>query len=156
MPLVPFCPQNQILGPHLVVVSSVLFQWGARAVHARPTPVQSQLTQGCCCHAVQTRMRKLEALRLEVDSRRRTVQALTLKVDKQRANLPKTRAKGEEEMQSTIKSMQHKENKLAGERGTLQWFQTHSPASVAAPIVKVDAAPSWQSSKMITITGMCG
>ena len=59
-------------------------------------------------------MKKLEEIRLEVDSRRRTVADLSAKVEKQRARLPQTRAKGEDEMQNTIKTMQHKENKLAG------------------------------------------
>ena len=64
--------------------------------------------------APQLRMKKLEEIRLEVDSRRRTVADLSAKVEKQRARLPQTRAKGEDEMQNTIKTMQHKENKLAG------------------------------------------
>lgn len=33
-------------------------------------------------------------------------------VEKQKLNLARTRAKGEDEMQMTIKTMQHKENKL--------------------------------------------
>ena len=59
-------------------------------------------------------MTKLEALRLEVDSRRRTVSTLGRKVDGQRARLPTTRAKGEYEMENTIKVLQHKESKLSG------------------------------------------
>lgn len=59
-------------------------------------------------------MKKLEQIRLEVDSRRRTVLDLSMKVEKMRDNLPKTRAKGEDEMQATMKQQQHKENKLAG------------------------------------------
>jgi hypothetical protein len=35
-------------------------------------------------------------------------------VEKQRDKLPQTRAKGEDEMNNTIKTLQHKENKLAG------------------------------------------
>lgn len=35
-------------------------------------------------------------------------------VEKQRDRLPQTRAKGEDEMNNTIKTLQHKENKLAG------------------------------------------
>lgn len=62
---------------------------------------------------VQNRMNKLEALRLEVDSRRRTVAKLGKKVDSQRAKLPQTRAKGEYEMENTIKVLQHKESKLS-------------------------------------------
>lgn len=62
---------------------------------------------------VQNRMSKLEALRLEVDSRRRTVAKLGKKVDSQRSRLPQTRAKGEYEMENTIKVLQHKESKLS-------------------------------------------
>ncbi len=40
-------------------------------------------------------------------------------VEKMRDNLPKTRAKGEDEMQATMKTQQHKENKLAGTQCTL-------------------------------------
>lgn len=67
-------------------------------------------------NTVQTRMTKLEGLRLEVDSRRRTVADLGQRIDKQRARLPQTRNKGEFEMEQTIKKMQHKENKLAAAR----------------------------------------
>ena len=35
-------------------------------------------------------------------------------MEKQRDKLPQTRAKGEDEMNNTIKTLQHKENKLAG------------------------------------------
>ncbi len=35
-------------------------------------------------------------------------------MEKQRDRLPQTRAKGEDEMNNTIKTLQHKENKLAG------------------------------------------
>jgi hypothetical protein len=62
---------------------------------------------------VHNRMKKLEALRLEVDSRRRTVARLGRRVDVQRAQLPQTRARGEYEMESTIKVLQHKESKLS-------------------------------------------
>ena len=62
---------------------------------------------------VQNRMSKLEALRLEVDSRRRTVAKLGKKVDVQRAQLPQTRARGEYDMENTIKVLQHKEAKLS-------------------------------------------
>lgn len=73
-------------------------------------------------HTVELRMRKLEEIRLEVDSRRRTVQDLAHKVDKQKAKLAQTRAKGEDEMQMTIKTMQHKENKLTAAK---QSFKEH-------------------------------
>lgn len=71
---------------------------------------------------VQNRMKKLESLRLEVDSRRRTVSHLGRKVDCQRARLPQTRAKGEYEMEGTIKVLQHKESKLSACR---QAFKEH-------------------------------
>ncbi|KAI7839758.1 hypothetical protein COHA_006562 [Chlorella ohadii] len=71
---------------------------------------------------VQNRMNKLESLRLEVDSRRRTVAKLGKKVDLQRARLPQTRAKGEYEMENTIKVLQHKESKLSACR---QSFKEH-------------------------------
>ncbi len=62
---------------------------------------------------VHNRMKKLEALRLEVDSRRRTVSKLGKRVDIQRAQLPQTRARGEYDMENTIKVLQHKEAKLS-------------------------------------------
>jgi len=62
---------------------------------------------------VHNRMKKLEALRLEVDSRRRTVSKLGKRVDFQRAQLPQTRARGEYDMENTIKVLQHKEAKLS-------------------------------------------
>lgn len=71
---------------------------------------------------VQNRMKKLEALRLEVDSRRRTVAKLGRRVDVQRAQLPQTRARGEYDMENTIKVLQHKESKLSACR---QSFKEH-------------------------------
>lgn len=67
-------------------------------------------------HALQTRMKKLEQVRLEVDSRRHTVSQLAQKIEKQRAKLTAAgdRAKSEETIETTIRRMQHKENKLAG------------------------------------------
>lgn len=59
-------------------------------------------------------MKRLEAIRLEVDSRRRTEADLSMKVEKQRDNLPRTGAKGNDQMQDTIRELQHKQNKLAG------------------------------------------
>ena len=73
---------------------------------------QAEIQRICC---LQTRMQRLEGVRLEVDSRRRTVAELARKIDRQRAKLPQTRSKGEFEMEQTIKKMQHKENKLSGE-----------------------------------------
>jgi hypothetical protein len=80
-------------------------------------PMQRWLTAFA---TVGARMKRLEGVRLEVDSRRRTVVGLGSRVDAQRLRLPHTRSKGEWQMEQTIKKMQHKENKLAGalrERG---------------------------------------
>lgn len=71
---------------------------------------------------VVARMKTLEALRLEVDSRRRTVIELGRKIDKQHAKLPQTRSKGEIELETTKKTMQHKENKL---NATRQSYKEH-------------------------------
>ena len=65
---------------------------------------------------VATRMKRLEGVRLEVDSRRRTVVSLGTAIDKQRLRLPHTRSKGEWQMEQTIKRLQHKEAKLAAAR----------------------------------------
>ena len=65
---------------------------------------------------VATRMKRLEGVRLEVDSRRRTVVSLGTTIDKQRLRLPHTRSKGEWQMEQTIKRLQHKEAKLAAAR----------------------------------------
>ena len=70
--------------------------------------------------AVQARMKRLEGVRLEVDSRRRTVVALGCKIDRQRLRLPQTRSKGEWAMEQSIKAMQHKEHKLAAARGAFR------------------------------------
>ena len=61
-------------------------------------------------------MKRLEGVRLEVDSRRHTVADLGQKVNRQRARLPSTRSKGEFTVEQTVRRMQHKENKLAGMR----------------------------------------
>ena len=70
--------------------------------------------------AVSARMKRLEGVRLEVDSRRRTVVALGCKIDRQRLRLPQTRSKGEWAMEQSIKAMQHKEHKLAAARGAFR------------------------------------
>jgi hypothetical protein len=62
---------------------------------------------------VSERLRRLESLRLELDSRRRTVAELQGKVERVRANLGTTRAKGEAEVEATLRRMQHKEDKMA-------------------------------------------
>ena len=58
-------------------------------------------------------MKRLEGLRLEVDSRRRTVQGLRVAIDakQNKAQTPK----GEFQTEQLIRKMQHKENKLASE-----------------------------------------
>ncbi|KAI8113609.1 hypothetical protein M9435_003607 [Picochlorum sp. BPE23] len=66
-------------------------------------------------HALNARMKEVEALRLEVDSRRHTVIDLASSVDKQRAKLGKVGghdAKLEAHLDDTIKKLQHKEGKL--------------------------------------------
>ncbi|BDA44078.1 hypothetical protein COCOBI_05-2620 [Coccomyxa sp. Obi] len=69
---------------------------------------------------VQGRMKRLEQVRLEVDSRRHTVTALGHAIEKQRAKLAPTGTssaqKVENQMDQTIRKMQHKENKLAAAR----------------------------------------
>ena len=64
-------------------------------------------------------MKRLEGVRLEVDSRRRTVDELNRNVNKQRAGLPQnpssTRTKGEIQVDQTIKKLTHKDSKLTGE-----------------------------------------
>jgi hypothetical protein len=63
-------------------------------------------------------MKRLEEVRLEVDSRRHTVTALGHQIEKQRAKLSPAAGsnaqKVEVQMDQTIRKMQHKENKLAG------------------------------------------
>eukprot|EP00878_Enallax_costatus_P015798 GHUV01016555.1.p1 GENE.GHUV01016555.1~~GHUV01016555.1.p1 ORF type:complete len:317 (+),score=103.84 GHUV01016555.1:252-1202(+) len=58
------------------------------------------------------RMRRLEALRLELDSRRRTVADLQGRAERVRANLGSTRTRGEVDMEITLRRMQHKEDKM--------------------------------------------
>ena len=62
-----------------------------------------------------------------------------LQVEKQRERLPQTRAKGEDEMNNTIKTLQHKENKLAGAPALClqQLMQCFRPCSYAS---RVEAA----------------
>lgn len=72
-------------------------------------------------HALNARMKEVEALRLEVDSRRHTVIDLASSVDKQRAKLGKVGghdAKLETHLDDTIKKLQHKEGKL-----TCTWYR---------------------------------
>lgn len=60
-------------------------------------------------------MKRLEALRLELDSRRRTVADLQGRCERVRANLGTTRARGEVDMEITLRKMQHKEDKMQRE-----------------------------------------
>ena len=73
---------------------------------------------------MQTRMRRLEGVRLEVDSRRRTVVDLRHSIDAKRgkAQTPKLEFQAEQ----LIKKMQHKENKLAS--------TSFMPGSASAPV----------------------
>ena len=63
-------------------------------------------------------MKRLEGVRLEVDSRQRTVTGLTTTLNKQRATLPpnntQMRTKGEVHVDTTIRKLTNKDNKLAG------------------------------------------
>lgn len=68
---------------------------------------------GAAYRTVSERLKRLESLRLELDSRRRTVAELQGKVERVRANLGTTRQKGEADMEATLRRMQHKEDKMA-------------------------------------------
>ena len=68
-------------------------------------------SRGRATTCAQTRMRRLEGVRLEVDSRRRTVVDLRHSIDAKRSK-PQT-PKLEFQTEQLIKKMQHKENKLA-------------------------------------------
>lgn len=74
---------------------------------------------------MQARMKRLEGVRLEVDSRQRTVIALTTNLNKQRAGLPpnpsQVKSKGEMHVDQTIRKLTNKDNKLAGD------LLTHPP-----------------------------
>jgi hypothetical protein len=62
-------------------------------------------------------MKRLEALRLELDSRRRTVSDLQARCERARASLGTTRARGEVELEVSLRKMQHKEDKMQREWG---------------------------------------
>lgn len=78
-------------------------------------------------------MKRLEGVRLEVDSRQRTVNGLTTTLNKQRAGLPpnttQLRTKGELVVDNTIRKLTNKDNKLAGALPLLPfpWAQTQAP-----------------------------
>jgi len=65
-------------------------------------------------------MKRLEALRLELDSRRRTVTDLQSRCERVRASLGTTRARGEVELEVNLRRMQHKEDKM---QRTMSQFQ---------------------------------
>ncbi|GBF94371.1 TBC1 domain family member 2A [Raphidocelis subcapitata] len=69
---------------------------------------------------IQERMKRLEALRLELDSRRRTVADLQVRCERVRATLGTTRARGEVELEVGLRKMQHKEDKM---QRTLSQYQ---------------------------------
>lgn len=69
---------------------------------------------------IQVHMRKLEALRLELDSRRRTVDNLHAVCERQKQALDESNEKLRERHQSTLRTMQHKEKK---KNGVLAAFQ---------------------------------
>ncbi|KIZ01499.1 hypothetical protein MNEG_6464 [Monoraphidium neglectum] len=58
------------------------------------------------------RMKRLEGLRLELDSRRRTVTDLQVRCERVRASLGTTRARGEMDLEVNLRRMQHKEDKM--------------------------------------------
>jgi len=71
---------------------------------------------------VQSRMRKLEALRLELDSRRRTVDNLYAVAERQKQGLETGSAKLREKHEATLRTLQHKESK---KNAVLAAFQEH-------------------------------
>jgi hypothetical protein len=72
--------------------------------HSNTQSAITQTTVPSFC--LQERMRRLEALRLELDSRRRTVADLQGRCERVRANLGTTRARGEVDMEITLRKMQ--------------------------------------------------
>ena len=107
--------------------------------------------------ARQGRMKRLEGVRLEVDSRRHTVAALGAKIEAQRARLPQTRSKGEFQMEQTIRKMQHKENKLAGARPAARpTFAAIEPRSAkpASPRLPAGSA-SWRGGTLTQTALLC-
>jgi hypothetical protein len=62
-------------------------------------------------------MKRLEGLRLELDSRRRTVSDLQARCERARASLGATRSRGEVELELSLRKMQHKEDKMQREFG---------------------------------------
>lgn len=77
--------------------------------------------------ALNSRMKEVEALRLEVDSRRHTVIDLAASVDKLRAKLGRSGndAKVETSLDETIKKLQHKEGKLTCTSGLFSFLDVY-------------------------------
>ncbi|KAI8464016.1 MAG: hypothetical protein J3K34DRAFT_441919 [Monoraphidium minutum] len=69
---------------------------------------------------IMERMKRLEGLRLELDSRRRTVTDLQVRCERVRASLNTTRARGEVDLEVNLRRMQHKEDKM---QRTMSQFQ---------------------------------
>ena len=80
-------------------------------------------------------MKRLEALRLELDSRRRTVTDLQGRCERVRANLGTTRARGEADMELTLRKMQHKEDKMqrTASRVVAAWLDGAPASSARSP-----------------------
>ena len=103
-PLLPLC-----LLPRSGKLWACLQQWECTSSYVQqPWPPSKKSASAC---SAQTRMRRLEGVRLEVDSRRRTVVDLRHRIEakKAKAQTPKL----EFQTEQLIKKMQHKENKLA-------------------------------------------
>lgn len=77
-------------------------------------------------HDVQGHMRRLEALRLELDSRRRTVDNLQAAVEKQKAAMEEKGEKLQERHEATLRTMHHKENKKNAILAAFQQMETNT------------------------------
>jgi hypothetical protein len=80
---------------------------------------------------LQERMRRLEALRLELDSRRRTVADLQGRCERVRANLGTTRARGEVDMEITLRKMQVRSAAAHGQHSTVRYNRRDSKYSTS-------------------------
>lgn len=78
---------------------------------------------------VQARMKKLEALRLELDSRRRTVDNLLAVSERQKIGLSEGGPRLQERHETTLRTMNHKENK---KNAVLATFQEHEATTYQA------------------------
>ena len=84
-------------------------------------------------------MKRLEGLRLEVDSRRRTVMGLRQAIDgkQSKAQTPK----GEFQTEQLIRKMQHKENKLASARHPAHGLSTCTPRLNSSSVSRTTLLP---------------